>query len=656
MSGALYSLPPVGAPGGAGLVGAQNFQALYGPNLDELRATADAIKQVIGPNYNSFDRYIQSQQLGTFTAGNLGVVYEPVQPALEFVHAQIEPGLKDIISLFSLVRLDPTKQVIQKRFMIFNSSHWSRITDLMTGNQDMSTLFTSNANVIQFGKSAEMEVKAFRSANGATLWYNILKQAATGYVNTVIHTCISALLDCAPSRLSRLGQPSMLPYAQPVEFEDALEMASDIFGILGKGTNSLFTLFDYARQEAMRRGITGFNSLICDKGTVNRIQQSMMGIGQNIFDSWRNVPTESDATMYMLKHSEIRRLLEVGPVAVGPNSAKVLPFVRRVHVITHCIVDEEELKKNEYKFRTFDRFSDQFVDLELPPNAAVVDSRERGDEFASLSMAAGDQEARRSEMSLRPPAEENSGAEEKKIEASLAKVKGGKDEYVYVVFTALLVEVESLVFLASGVENGPELHLSPIIDAVAFHASQMKITYNAAFSAAAHIPNKNTIWFAEHAALNRVIRGPKPDSVIQPWGTALSVDHRCYLKISKSQLRGVHGNKFLSVTGEFPTTMTNQTSPILCFGGRTQDLNTVGLIEQASNLFPDAFDDDGSKFPIVSTLEYSKVGKGKEDPETQCDGWFGQHCYKGCMKALTHKGIRRPFNNDSEHVKIISTF
>lgn len=629
MSGALYNLPPVGAPGGAGLVGAQNFQALYGPNLEDLRATADAIKQVIGPNYNSFDRYIQSQQLGTFTAGNLGVVYEPVQPALEFVHEQIEPGLKDLISLFSLVRLDPTKQVIQKRFMIFNSSHWSRITDLMTGNQDMSTLFTSNANVIQFGKSAEMEVKAFRSANGATLWYNILKQAATGYVNTVIHTCISALLDCAPSRLSRLGQPSMLPYAQPVEFEDALEMASDIFGILGKGTNSLFTLFDYARQEAMRRGITGFNSLICDKGTVNRIQQSMMGIGQNIFDSWRNVPTESDATMYTLKHSEIRRMLEVGPVAVGPNSSKVLPFVRRVHVLTHCIVSERELRRTGGRFTTFDRCSDQFVELTLPGFAAP---REEEEEKRESSGPRG-------------------FASESGLEAK------GEDEFVYVVFTPSLVEVESLVFLASGVENGPELHLSPIIDAVAFHASQMKITYNAAFSAAAHIPNKGTVWYAEHAALNRVIKCPSPKSAIEPWGSPLSVEKRCYLKVRKSALQGIHGNKFLSVTGVFPTAMTNKADDDFCFGGAQRAFgDTVGLVEKGSELFPDAFDDDGSKFPIVSTLEYSKVGTRKEDPETQCDGWFGQHCYKGCMKALMHKGIRRPFNNDSEHVKIISTF
>lgn len=276
-------IAPQAVPGGAGLAGPQNMQGFFGPNVQELQATSDAIKQVVGPNYTGFDRYIQGMQLGMFTAGNMGVVYEPVPPATTFVHETIAPGLQELVSLFQLVKLDPTKQVIQKRFMVFNSSHWSRITDLMTGNQDMSTLFTSHASVIQFGKSAEMEIKAFKSREGATLWYNILKQAATGLINSMIHTCIAAILDCAPSRLAGM-QVSLQPYAFPITFDEALRMSIDIFGILGKGTNSLLTLFQYAQEEAMRRGIPGFNSLICNKGTMNRVQRSLIA-NPSIIDS-----------------------------------------------------------------------------------------------------------------------------------------------------------------------------------------------------------------------------------------------------------------------------------------------------------------------------------------------------------------------------------
>ena len=592
-------IPPQGVPGGAGLAGPQNMQGFFGPNIQELQATSDAIKQVVGPNYAGFDRYIQGMQLGMFTAGNMGVVYEPVPPATSFVHETIAPGLQELVSLFQLVKLDPTKQVIQKRFMVFNSSHWSRITDLMTGNQDMSTLFTSHASVIQFGKSAEMEIKAFKSKEGATLWYNILKQAATGLINSMIHTCIAAILDCAPSRLAGMQMP-LQPYAFPITFDEALQMSIDIFGILGKGTNSLLTLFQYAQDEAMRRGIPGFNSLICNKGTMNRVQRSLIA-NPSIIDSWRNVPTEQDAKMFVLKHSDITRVLEVGPVSIGPNSAKVLPFVRRVHIITHSIVPCNRVRPDRPEFVTYDRFADDFVTVQI-------------DGFEDQSNGAPDPDCS------------------------------------YIVFCPLEVETESVAFLASGVEGGPELHMSSLLDAVAFHASQMKITYNAAISAAAHIPNKNTIFFAEHASIRRVIRGPS-NRVTRALrnGTSLTTDRYYAVKVTNASIQR---RNVLSVAGVFPAEMTGE-GDLRSWGDSTVRVSNLRTVYSPGQVvLPDAFDDEGSSFPWVSTQEYCFCEFGNQRHEEMCDGFFGQNCYKDCVKAITGRGIHRPFNNDRTSVAL----
>ncbi len=592
-------IAPQAVPGGAGLAGPQNMQGFFGPNLQELQSTSDAIKQVVGPNYTGFDRYIQGMQLGMFTAGNMGVVYEPVPPATTFVHETIAPGLQELVSLFQLVKLDPTKQVIQKRFMVFNSSHWSRITDLMTGNQDMSTLFTSHASVIQFGKSAEMEIKAFKSREGATLWYNILKQAATGLINSMIHTCIAAILDCAPSRLAGMQMP-LQPYAFPITFDEALRMSIDIFGILGKGTNSLLTLFQYAQEEAMRRGIPGFNSLICNKGTMNRVQRSLIA-NPSIIDSWRNVPTEQDAKMFVLKHSDINRVLEVGPVSIGPNSAKVLPFVRRVHILTHCIVPADRVAPGIRDFTTYDRLLDDFVTVRIA-------------DFHDQSGAA--------------------------VEADCS----------YIVFFPLEVETESVVFLASGVEGGPELHMSSLLDAVAFHASQMKITYNAAISAAAHIPNKSTIFFAEHASIRRVLRAPINRNTLRLQdGTELNTNNCYAVKVRNNSIRN---RNIVSVTGQFPARMTGENN-IQCWGNAPITVNNLRTVYNPGQVvLPDAFDDEGTSFPYVSTQEYCFSQVGNLRHEEMCDGFFGQNCYKDCVKAITGRGIHRPFNNDRSSVAL----
>lgn len=598
---ALYGgIAPQGFPGGQGLTSFQNGQAIYGPNIDDLKASADAVKQIVGPNYDTINKYIQGVQNGTFTAGNLGVVFEPVQPATQFVHEQIAPGLKELVGLFQLVKLDPTQQVIQKRFMVFNSSHWSRITDLMTGRQDMSTLFTANASVIQYGKSAEMELKAFRSPQGATLWYNILKQAATGYINSVIHTCVAALLDCSPSKLAGAQLP-LQPYAIPITFREVLEMNSDMFGILGKGVNSLLTLFDYANQEAMRRGISGFNSLICNKGTLNRVQKSMVG-QPSLLDSWRNVPTEQDATMFILKHSEFQRLLEVGPVSVGPNSAKVLPFLRRVNIWTHNIIDGARLPADR-TFTTYNRVTDDF--------------------------------------------------ERVRITNVLNRAIGAPDnECLFLVFTSYEAETESMVFLASGVENGPELHLSPILDGVAFHSSQFKLTYNAAFSVAAHVPNKNTIWFAEHTFIRGIRRGPRGNGTEQHPGELrpnafVELGARYAVRIRKTAFDS-EWVKFTSFTGMFPAHMTGEENVQCWAPGELKCHNVIQAFQPGSLVLPDSFDDEGTRFPIVSSLEYTEVG----DNVTMCDGFFGQNCYKGCVKALTCSGIHRAFNNDPNSLRL----
>lgn len=600
---ALYGgIAPQGFPGGQGVTSFQNGQAIYGPNIDDLKASADAVKQIVGPNYDTINKYIQGVQNGTFTAGNLGVVFEPVQPATQFVHEQIAPGLKELVGLFQLVKLDPTQQVIQKRFMVFNSSHWSRITDLMTGRQDMSTLFTANASVIQYGKSAEMELKAFRSPQGATLWYNILKQAATGYINSVIHTCVAALLDCSPTKLAGAQMP-LQPYAIPITFREVLEMNSDMFGILGKGVNSLLTLFDYANQEAMRRGISGFNSLICNKGTLNRVQKSMVG-QPSLLDSWRNVPTEQDATMFVLKHSEFQRLLEVGPVSVGPNSAKVLPFLRRVNIWTHNVIDGAQLPAGR-TFTTYNRATDDFQRVYIT-----------------------------GVLNLAPEEEDNA--------------------CVFLVFTPYEVETESMVFLASGVENGPELHLSPILDGVAFHSSQFKLTYNAAFSVAAHVPNKNTIWFAEHTFIRRVLAGPEGSKTVAHPGHTdparagmVRLQERYAVRVLKEEFNP-EWVKFMSFTGRFPAHMTGE-EDIQCWSLRERKCaNVIQAFQPGSLVLPDSFDDEGTRFPIVSSLEYTQVGNNA----TMCDGFFGQNCYKGCVKALTCSGIHRAFNNDPNSLRL----
>jgi hypothetical protein len=391
------------------------------------------------------------------------------------------------------------------------------------------------------------------------------------------------------------------PYAIPITFREVLEMNSDMFGILGKGVNSLLTLFDYANQEAMRRGISGFNSLICNKGTLNRVQKSMVG-QPSLLDSWRNVPTEQDATMFVLKHSEFQRLLEVGPVSVGPNSAKVLPFLRRVNIWTHNVIDGARLGADR-TFITYNRLIDDYQQVRIT---------------GVENLAIGEPD----------------------------------DQCIFLVFTPYEVETESMVFLASGVENGPELHLSPILDGVAFHSSQFKLTYNAAFSVAAHVPNKNTIWFAEHTFIRRILNGPKGNTTrLHPGGArgVANVDlaSRYCVRVSKQDFDS-EWTKFTSFTGVFSSHMTGDTEVRCWANAERKCANVIQAFQPGSLVLPDSFDDEGTRFPIVSSLEYTGVGNNA----TMCDGFFGQNCYKGCVKALTCSGIHRAFNNDPNSLRL----
>ena len=106
--------------------------------------------------------------------------------------------------------------------------------------------------------------------------------------------------------------------------------------------------------------------------------------------------------------------------------------------------------------------------------------------------------------------------------------------------------------------------------------------------------------------------------------------------------------KFMSFTGRFPAHMTGE-EDIQCWSVRERKCaNVIQAFQPGSLVLPDSFDDEGTRFPIVSSLEYTQVGNNA----TMCDGFFGQNCYKGCVKALTCSGIHRAFNNDPNSLRL----
>jgi len=616
VSAGLGGTQPVNPPGMAGLGPAE-------------RATNAAIQAVIGPSYKGYENYVRGQAWGMTTSGNLNqtaVIDRPFEPP-QIIHELMAEGLNELVSFFEVKSIDPSDRLVKSVALVFNASRWPRITDLTQGDQDMHSSFKTEAATVQVGKMAEVDVKTLQTAAGRRMWYERLKQASNGLMNTIVHFCITALLSCSPDKLARTaGNNYIAPYTARMNFKDALALYIGQFNVVGKGPHGINDLATILQTIQQLRDNSRYDSLIADVGFVNRLARGMSSWTlDSLVHSLVGIPDSSDTKSFVLKHAELRRILEVGSIAVGPNGPKVPPFTRNVMIATHQLIP-----CNATDIRIFDRRLDTWVDL---PNGAALTAG-----AINLTGAGAIDPARCSVL----------------------------------IFTVYQAQTGTVVVLDTN-QQRPQLHMSSITSATTIGGDQLKLGFYAAMTIAAVVPNKNAVLHLNDVVLRQITRGGGLYNASRVTNTrgggAGSFDlknHRtrvCFV-VRNEDIFGLHGDlSILSLFGMFPASMTNS-EPITTWQSRRVDaagrpipagaeaVNHFGEpVAIAGQFTPESVINGQITMPYLSTRDacmYTDAANVRK--MVQPNGIFGKHAYEGCtadmMGALGSSGYLRPYSAD----------
>ena len=594
-----------------------------------------AIAAVVGPDYVNTDRFQQTGLLGIQTAGN-SLTFDGYAnrsaSTTSYVMEKIDPALQEILTFFKHVPLDPNTQSFERRIVVFGSSKWQRVTDLMTGNSDTMALFKSRVFTQQFAKSAEIDVKRLRDPDGARLWYMQLDQAALGFLNTLLHVAIDALMKCMGSNLGQNNNSGAPPDPTiNIPLYTRIRRARDQFGILTKGQTGLQNLGMEIDTLGRARDMN-YTVAVMSKRVLDGIQKTMT---PGPLENWREIGPAGYAGTYITTITGIQKVLAVGPVSVGPNTPKVNVFSRVVNVLVHNIVTSDGKGATHTEFRTYNRFTDGFEDVKMD-HAHVLNLSSHAVNHVDVKL---------------------------------------------LVFTLYGCRVSATCHIATNTPDGPELHLSNFTDCVSLFGAQLKVSYNAVFSVAAHIPNPNTVAFVECAYLEEVTGGggttvqnlsggnafspsPLPTS---RFAIAVNVEAKDGMGVMQPALTGFNNDTtILSLIGVVPANVAlgerNPNTWVPDFKAHGTDeakfhakFGNMLANVTASPMSPLRTQQSRFQIPVISTEEYTQelsppaaagnppVLKGEA---REGNNWFGRHTYASCMADMKQEvganGFLRP--------------
>lgn len=622
-------IPPV-PPVSAGLGGTQPINP---PGVSGLapadRATNTAIQAIVGPSYKGYENYKRGEAWGMTTSGNLNqtAVYDRPPEPVQFIHEQMAEGLEALLAFFEIKSIDPSDRLIKTVALIFNASRWPRITDLTQGDQDMHSSFKTEAATVQVGKMAEIDVKVLNTPLGRRMWYERLKQASNGLLNTIMHFCINALLGCSPDKLARTANGNYIaPYTSRLSFTQALNLYIGQFNVIGKGPHGINDLAAILQTVQQTRDNARYDVLITDAGFTNRLTRTMASWTlESLVHSIVGIPAASETKSFVLKHTNLSRILETGPISVGPNSPKAPPFTRNTMVCTHQIIPA-----TAGNVQIFDRRLDTFV---------TVDG---GD----LAAAAFD------------------------LTGNTANAVVVNDaDCSYIIFTVYQAQTGSTAILDTNRQR-PELHLSKVTSATTLGGDQLKLGFYAAMTIAAVVPDKNSVLFMNDVLLKQIMRGGGlfGDSVVTNaagFGFDLKRNRtRICVKVRTASIRGLNGDRnILSLFGEFPAAMTNAEEIVTWMSNRAGPDHTASATMQArfagigkpvaisGQFAPESVINGQIAFPYLSTRDaciYEDAAGRKH--VIQPNGIFGKNAYEGCtgdsMGSLGSGGYLRPYSSD----------
>lgn len=605
VSAGLGGTQPINPPGMAGLSPAD-------------RETNTAIQAIVGPSYKGYENYKRGEAWGMTTSGNLNqtAVYDRPPEPVQFIHEQMAEGLEALLAYFEVKSIDPSDKLIKTVALIFNASRWPRITDLTQGDQDMHSSFKTEAATVQVGKMAEIDVKVLNTPLGRRMWYERLKQASNGLLNTITHFCINALLGCSPDKLARTANGNYIaPYTSRLSFTQALALYIGQFNVIGKGPHGINDLASILQVVQQTRDNARFDVLITDAGFTNRLTRTMASWTlESLVHSIVGIPAASETKSFVLKHTSLSRILETGPIAVGPNSPKAPPFTRNAMVCTHQIIPGDATD-----VQIFDRRLDTFV--------SVSDAKLAPGEVINLA------------------------------------AEGDEAKCSYIIFTLYQAQTSSTAILDTNRQR-PELHLSKVTSATTLGGDQLKLGFYAAMTIAAVVPDKNSVLFMNDILLKQIMRGGGlyEDSVVTD-ALPFDLKHhrtRIVVRVRTASIRGLNGDRnVLSLFGSFPTAMTNS-EVIETWASNTGDTaeakmkakvaNSGKPVAISGNFAPESVINGQIAFPYLSTRDACIYTLNGTRHVIQPNGIFGKNAYEGCtgdsMGSLGSGGYLRPYSSD----------
>ncbi len=614
-SAGLGGTQPVNPPGMAGLGPAD-------------RATNAAIQAVVGPSFKGYEEYKRQQAYGMITAGNINeaMAYDRPYEPVKIIHEEMAEGLNELLSYFEVKAIDPSDQMIKTVALVFNASRWPRITHLTQGDQDMHSSFKTEAATVQVGKMAEVDVKSLSTAMGKLMWYQRLKQASNGLMNTIVHFCVNALVGCAPDKLARTAKGNYIaPYTARMSFVDSLRLYINQFNVVGKGPRGLDDLAAILQSIQTLRDNAKYDTLIADVGFTNRVGRSMTSWTiDSLIHSMIGIPSASDSKSFLLKHVNLRRILETGSVAVGPNSPKAPPFTRTAMIATHQI-----FPATATDVRIFDRRLDDWVDIDMPTL-----------QFFTAHGGAPD------------------------------------NECSIICFTVYQVQTGSVVVLDTN-RQPPQLFMSPITSATTIGGDQLKLGFYAAMTIAAVVPDPSSLVFLNDVVLRGIMRGGGlvDASTVTNVLTGAPANRfnlknhrtRVFVKVRNSDIHGLQGDRnILSLFGYFPSSVTNSdridtwTSRRPLAGGAPGAVTPADVLMRSilgepiavtGQYTPESVINGQISMPYLSTRDAcTYTDAAGTSRMVQPNGIFGKNVYANCtadlMGALGSSGYLRPYPAD----------
>ncbi len=607
VSSGLGGTQPINPPGVSGLAPAD-------------RATNTAIQAIVGPSYKGYENYKRGEAWGMTTSGNLNqtAVYDRPPEPVQFIHEQMAEGLEALLAFFEIKSIDPSDRLVKTVALIFNASRWPRITDLTQGDQDMHSSFKTEAATVQVGKMGEIDVKVLNTPLGRRMWYERLKQASNGLLNTIMHFCINALLGCSPDKLARTANGNYIaPYTSRLSFTQALNLYIGQFNVIGKGPHGINDLAAILQAVQQTRDNARYDVLITDAGFTNRLTRTMASWTlESLVHSIVGIPAASETKSFVLKHTNLSRILETGPISVGPNSPKAPPFTRNTMVCTHQIIPATATN-----IEIFDRRLDTFVSATNAELAAAV------------------------------------------IDLTGAAVDADQAPFSYIIFTLYQAQTGSTAILDTNRQR-PELHLSKVTSATTLGGDQLKLGFYAAMTIAAVVPDKNSVLFMNDILLKQIMRGGGlfGDSTVTDARRFDLKNHRTRIcvKVRTASIRGLNGDRnVLSLFGEFPAAMTNaedistweSSTGITANATMQTRFAASGKPVAISGQFaPESVINGQIAFPYLSTRDACIYTLGGARHVIQPNGIFGKNAYEGCtgdsMGSLGSGGYLRPYSSD----------